>query len=151
MVEAKQVPVEAILKDKGTDIWSVSPDTPAFDAMSLMSNKNIGSILVMSEGLLIGILSERDYARKVLLGGKASRKTLVGEIMTSPVITVSPFHSIDDCMRIITAKRIRHLPVVENEKVLGVISIGDLVNWIISTQEETIQYLHGYITGRYPG
>ncbi|MBI3940807.1 MAG: CBS domain-containing protein [Acidobacteria bacterium] len=117
----------------------------------MMSDKNIGATLVMSGDRLVGILSERDYARKVLLRGQSERQTRVREIMTAPVITVSPLCSVDECMRIITANRIRHLPVVDNDKVVGVISIGDLVNWIISTQEATIQHLQGYITGQYPG
>ena len=150
-MEASIVPVEAILRSKGRDVYSVPPDALVYDAVKLMSDRNIGAVLVMEEGWLLGIVSERDYARKVLLKGKSSKVTLVNEIMTHPVIFVSPQYTVDECMRIITANRIRHLPVLDDDGVAGVISIGDLVNWIISSQQETIFQLEGYITGRYPG
>jgi CBS domain-containing protein len=140
--------VASILRHKGHQVWSVSPDESVLQAIGLMADKGIGALVVIAGEALVGIISERDYARKVVLQGKSSKDTPVSEIMTSPVVTVGPSHSVDDCMRIVTAKRIRHLPVLQDEKVVGVISIGDLVRRIISTQGETIQYLEEYIVGR---
>ena len=117
----------------------------------MMADKHVGALLVISNDKLTGIISERDYARKVILRGKSSRLMEVQEIMVTPVIFVGPDHTVQDCMRIMTENRIRHLPVVENEKVLGVVSIGDLVKWIISAHEETIHHLEHYITSAYPG
>ena len=130
--------VTSILRHKGHDVWSVSPDDSVFQAMSLMADKDIGALVVISGEGLVGIVSERDYARKVVLQGRSSKNTPVRDIMTSPVVSVSPNHTVDECMRIVTAKRIRHLPVVQGEKVVGVVSIGDLVQRVISTQGETI-------------
>jgi CBS domain-containing protein len=143
--------VRSVLKQKSQDIWSVSPEAWVYDAVEMMADKHVGALLVISEGKLVGIISERDYARKVILQGKTSKQTQVKEIMTSSVIFVVPEHTVEDCMRIMTNSRIRHLPVVENEKVLGVVSIGDLVKWIISAQEETIHQLKHYIADSYPG
>jgi CBS domain-containing protein len=140
--------VSSILRHKGHDVWSVSPDDSVLEAMSLMADKDIGALVVTVDETVVGIVSERDYARKVVLQGKSSRDTPVRDIMSSPVVSVSPNHTVDDCMRIVTAKRIRHLPVVQGEKVVGVVSIGDLVRKVISTQGETIQYLQEYIVGR---
>jgi CBS domain-containing protein len=140
--------VDSILRHKGHDIWSVSPDDSVFQAISLMADQSIGALVVIADGALVGIVSERDYARKVVLQGRSSKDTRVRDIMTSPVFSVGPTHTVDDCMRIITNKRIRHLPVVQGEKILGLVSIGDLVRSVISTQGETIQYLQEYIVGR---
>jgi len=140
--------VGAILRYKGHHVWSVSPDDSVFQAITLMAGKGVGALVVIADETLVGIISERDYARKVVLQGRSSKDTRVGDIMTSPVFSVGPNHTVDDCLRIVTSKRIRHLPVVQGEKVVGVVSIGDLVRRVISTQGETIQYLHEYIVGR---
>ena len=142
-------PVRSILQRKPSQIWTVSPHASVFDAMAMMSDHNVGSLLVMEEGLLVGIIAERDYARKIALKGKSSRETEVIEIMRVPV-TVTPEHTVDECMALMTGERVRHLPVTENGAVIGVISIGDLVNWIISSHEDTIKHLHSYIAGSYP-
>ncbi len=144
-------PVSMILNRKGRDIFSVTSTTPVYDAMELLSERNIGALLVMDDDILVGIFSERDYARKVVLKGRSSRETQIREIMISPVITVSPRDPVRSCMQIMTDSRIRHLPVVDEGKVVGVLSIGDLVNWTISAQEEKIHHLEDYISGKYPG
>lgn len=142
--------VGSVLKRKGTDVWFVAPGQTVYEAIERMANKGVGALLVMEGEKLQGIISERDYARKVILRGKSSRVILVKEIMTSPVIVVKPDRSVEECMGIITANRIRHLPIVENEKVLGVVSIGDLVKWVVSEQEDTIEHLENYISAKYP-
>lgn len=140
-----------ILKAKGSQVWWLPPEATVYDAIALMAEKRIGAVLVCEEGRPIGIVSERDYARKVILMGRSSKDTRVREIMSSPLITVTPERTVDECMRIMTAHRVRHLPVLEGERLVGVISIGDLVNSIISAQAETIHQLKNYISGRYPG
>jgi CBS domain-containing protein len=142
--------IESVLKHKDQKVWSVPPEAWVYDAIEMMASKYVGALLVISNDKLVGIISERDYARKVILQGKSSKQTPVKEIMTSPVISVGPAHTVEDCMKIMTNNRIRHLPVVRNEKVLGVVSIGDLVKWIVSAHQETIQELQHYITGSYP-
>ena len=143
--------IAMVLKEKGQNIWSLDPEALVYDAIEMMANKHVGALLVTSDGKLVGIISERDYARKVILQERSSKQTQVKEIMTSSLIVVRPDQTIEDCMRLMTENRIRHLPVVENEKVLGVVSIGDLVKWVVSAQAETIHQLQHYIAGSYPG
>jgi CBS domain-containing protein len=142
--------IAAVLRRKGSEVWSVSPDAPVFEAVLRMSQARVGALLVLDRGKLVGIISERDYARKVVLAGGSFNDTLVREIMTSPVITVAPTATVDQCMQLMTNHRVRHLPVVDEQRIVGVISTGDLVQWIISAHEVIVEQLNGYITGRYP-
>jgi CBS domain-containing protein len=140
-------PIASLLKAKGGAVCSIPPSDSVYAAIALMAEKKVGALLAISEGKVVGIISERDYARKVILQGRSSKTTPVAEIMSSPVIFVSPDHSVGECMEIMTSHRIRHLPVMVGEELAGIISIGDLVNWTLSAQRETIRHLESYITG----
>jgi len=139
--------VRSILNSKNNAIWSIAPDALVIDALKLLAEKNIGALLVMHKEKVVGIFSERDYARKIVLKGESSRTTTVKDVMTSGVITVTPEQSIDECMALMTDKHVRHLPVIEKGNLIGLISIGDVVKAIISDHEYTIKQLENYITG----
>ncbi len=142
-------PVSGILKGKSGPVWSISPAATVYEALELMAAHEIGALLVMENGQMVGLLSERDYARKIVLTGRASRNTTVGEIMVSPLFTVTSACTVDDAMRKMTEYRVRHLPVVDaSGQVLGMISIGDCVKWVITSHEKTIEQLHSYIAGQ---
>ena len=140
-------PVSSLLHGKTTALWTVAPEATVYEAIQLMAEKNIGALLVMAGGKLQGIFTERDYTRKVALQGKTSKETRVREILTANILTVALDDTVEDCMRIMTENRVRHLPVLDGEKVIGILSIGDLVNWIISTQNAEIEQLEQYIAG----
>ena len=142
--------VSAILVRKDSTIWSIAPNAMVIDAIQLMSEKNVGALPVVENANLLGVISERDYTRKVILKGKSSKETPVRDIMTEQLITVNPGDSVTECMRIMTEKRVRHLPVLEGTRLVGILSIGDLVNWIISAQKAAIENLERYVTGDYP-
>ncbi|MCX6138412.1 MAG: CBS domain-containing protein [Ignavibacteriales bacterium] len=141
------ITARTLLDSKEGVVWSVAPDTMVIDALRLMAEKNIGALIVVANDVIQGILSERDYARKIVLRGESSRTTAVKDIMSRKVFTVRQDQSIGDCMALMTNNRIRHLPVVDNQKILGLISIGDVVKAIISDQAETIKHLENYISG----
>jgi CBS domain-containing protein len=140
--------VRDILQDKGQQVWTIGPEQSVFDALSLMAEKKIGALVVVDDQRIIGMLSERDYARKIVLKGKASRETPVKDIMTSKVCYVAPERTVDECMALMTDKTIRHLPVLENDKLTGLVSIGDVVKSMISEREFIIEQLESYITGK---
>jgi CBS domain-containing protein len=140
--------VAHLLQAKGHAVWSIPPDASVYEAIKLMADKGVGALLIMEGQRLVGIVSERDYARKVILQGKSSWDTPVSEIMTDKVFYVRPDQTVEDCMALMTAQRIRHLPVLDDERVIGVVSIGDLVKAVISEQEVRIQQLEQYIMGR---
>ncbi len=142
--------IEKILRRKSGQIWSVSPEATVYDAIALMAEKNVGALLVMENEKLVGIVSERDYSRKVMLRGKTSRTSTVGEIMTTELTTANPRETVEECLRFMTEKRIRHLPVIANGELRGVISIGDLVKEVISSQSATLDQMRDYIAGGYP-
>lgn len=141
--------IQEILTQKGSTVWTISPDATIFEAIQMMADKNVGALLVVEREKLVGLISERDYTRKVALKGRSSKEAKVREIITSEVIKVTPHHSVEDCMRLMTENRVRHLPVLDGEKTVGVVSIGDLVNWIITAQTTAIRQLETYISG-YP-
>ena len=143
--------IDAIFNQKHGEIFSISPGATVFEAIEMMDNKNVGALLVMEGDRLVGMISERDYTRKVMLRGKRSRETNVAEIMSTKLTVAHPHEGVEECLRLMTDKRIRHLPVVHGDKVIGVISIGDLVKWVISCQSATIAHLESYIHGGYTG
>ena len=139
--------ISSIIRNKGDAVWDISPDATVFDAIQMMADKNVGALLVTENGKLLGIISERDYTRKVAIKGKSSKQTPVREIITSEPVTASPSDSIEDCMREMTTHRVRHLPILEEGKIVGIVSIGDLVNWTISAMDVAIDQLENYIHG----
>jgi len=143
--------VRSILQTKGMQVYSLPPEATVYNALEMMADKKTGALLVIDQGKLLGIISERDYARKGILQGRMSKQTPVSEVMVGPAIVATLDSTVEECMRLMTAHRIRHLAIVDREKVVGVVSIGDLVKSIISAQADTIDYLQDYITGKYPG
>jgi CBS domain-containing protein len=139
--------IQTLLKKKGYDVWSIAPDASVYDAIHLMAEKAVGALIVMDGQKLVGVISERDYARKIILEGRSSENTKISEIMSSEVITTGPDNRIEECMAIMTERRIRHLPVLDGDEVLGVISLGDLVKYIIAEQQFVIEQMERYING----
>ena len=144
-------PVELILRRKGSEVHSIAPDVTVYEALQKMADKDIGALVVIAGAEVVGIFSERDYARKVVLKDRSSREMQVHEIMSTPVVTVTPKTTVDECMFCMTSNRCRHLPVMDGETLVGLVSIGDVVNWIMSGQDLAIHQLEDYITGKYPG
>jgi CBS domain-containing protein len=144
-------PVRSLLRNKvRNQVWSITPDETVYRAIETMSERQIGCLVVLVGGQLAGIVSERDYARKVILMGRNSQETRVRDIMTTPALFVTPEKTVAEAMRIMTNRRVRHLPVLEGDSVIGMLSIGDLVNWVVTAQQQTIKHLHNYIAGNYP-
>jgi len=139
-----------ILHHKGRQVWSVSPETTVLEAITMLADRNVGSLLVMDGATLVGVFTERDYTRNIALRGRSSRDTKIGDVVSTPVLTVTLEHTVEECMRLMTEHRVRHFPVLEGGQVVGVISIGDLVNWTISTQSIALEQMQSYITGGYP-
>jgi signal-transduction protein with cAMP-binding, CBS, and nucleotidyltransferase domain len=150
-VAAVQTRISEVLRTKGHDVWWLPPDASVYDAIHLMAEKRVEALLVLQDSELVGIIAAHDCSRRVTLQGADPKHVRVSSAMTSPVIFVSPDHTVGDCMRIVTDSRVAHLPVVEDGKVVGVVSIGDLVKTALDEQDRTIKHLEGYITGRYPG
>ncbi len=142
--------VGALLREKGAFVLAVPPETTVFEALKLMAGANVGAVLVVADGVLLGVLSEREYTRRIALEGRSSKTTRVDEVFNPDPVTVTRGHDVAECMRLMTNHRTRHLPVVENGHILGVVSIGDAVRFVISTQEATIHQLENYITGTWP-
>jgi len=143
-------PVSSILERKGRQLWCIDATSTVYEAIALMAQKNIGALPVMKDSRLLGMISERDYTRKVILQGRVSRETPVADIMTVNVTTVTGADSVEECLEIMTKNHVRHLPVMEGERLAGLVSIGDLVNWIILAQSNAIEDLHRFVTGAYP-
>lgn len=143
-------PVRSILDKKGHQLWFVDAGSTVYEAIALMAEKNVGALPVMKDSRLLGMISERDYTRKVVLQGRISRETPVSDIMTKNVITVTGEDSVEECLEIMTRNHVRHLPVMDDDRLAGLVSIGDLVNWIIQAQSNTIEDLHRFVTGAYP-
>jgi len=142
--------VRDILRNKNTNVWTTNPQASVYEAIGLMGERNIGALVVMEDGKVAGVFSERDYSRKVVLQGRTSRDTLVSEILSRPAITVPPGAGLELCMELMTKHRIRHVPVVDEGALIGLVSMGDIVNWMLQTQKHLIHQLHGYIAGDYP-
>lgn len=140
--------VKDILREKGTQVYAISPDAKVYEALQLMADKNVGALMVMEGDRAVGLISERDYARKIVLKGKFSKDVPVHEIMTADIVRISPDRDVENCMELMTDKRVRHLPVFENDRLIGIISIGDIVKAIIEHKEEIIKQLEGYIKGK---
>ena len=140
--------IGTLLHHKGSQVWTISAKATVFEAIALLAEKNIGVLPVMEGDHLIGIFSERDYTRKIALEGKSSRSTPVRDIISTAVVTVTPQHTVEDAMRFMTERHIRHLPVIEGGKMVGLVSIGDLVNWIISAQSAALDQMRSYLAGR---
>ncbi len=141
--------VETLLKSKGTDIWSIAPQATVYEALQKMKEKDAGALLVVEATKMVGIFTERDYARKLVLQGKFSRETAVSELMTQDLLTVTPMNTVQDCMVMMTAERVRHLPVLDGEQLMGIVTIGDVVKQVISEQASAIKQLEQYIAGGY--
>lgn len=143
--------VRDIIHSKHSQIWTTTPDATVYEALGMMGEHNIGALVVIENGKVAGVLSERDYSRKVVLKGRTSRDTRVSEILNRPAITVESGTGVEQCMELMTRHRIRHLPVVDGQTLVGLVSMGDIVNWMLQTQRHLIAQLHGYIAGDYPG
>lgn len=148
MAVATTVTIDTILHHKGAKVWTISPEATVFEAIQTLARHNIGALPVVEGDKVVGIFSERDYTRKVALAGKTSQKTLVREIISTEVTSASPHSTVEECMKLMTDKRIRHLPILEDGKMVGFVSIGDMVNWVISAQKATIDQMESYLAGR---